>query len=201
MNEGKSSSKTIWIVVGVIAACAVLCCAGGAIFGFMSFDKVISHPDGIEGGMRQMVTDMAGDSHVAAQTFAETFMRDHDVDAAWEQTSSSFQTATKREGFDELHTAIHNAMGDFEEMTIRNYNSKATLGSGQSHELLYDAQFAKGAGTIAITMRGQSGHLLVESVSVNSPLFTKTVTEPATDDHNSSTQSEAPDEPKPDERR
>jgi len=171
---------TIWIVLGVVALSSLLCCGGAGVFGFLRVQELAEHPEGFDGGLRDMAATMAGESYPAAMAFTETLAADHDVDAAWEKTTASFRKATPRRRFDDLHSAISDVMGDYQSMRIRSYRAKAGT-DGTTRTLICDATFVNGPATVLIEMRSEGGTLRTETFRVDSPLFLKTLVAPNSD--------------------
>jgi len=173
MSRADGKSNTIWIVLGVVAGLTLLCCAGAGVAGYFGVQRVADHEGGLEGGLRAIVANLAGESGVAAEEFCGVFLAEHRVDDAWDRTSPEFRAVTDREGFQDLHDLIAGVMGDFEGMTIRTYNVNNRIGAGGGvlHALVYDGTFAEGAATVEITMRERDGDFFLERIQVNSPLF------------------------------
>lgn len=163
--EGKS--KTLWIVLGVIAVLGLVCCGGVALVGVGGFNTVVD-----AGAQSDVVVDQFY-RHLSAEEYDEAHAL---MVPAWRNANDA--SALRPAG-----EKINSVMGAYEGSTRTNINVSVNAGvtvgnvqsakvPGTSASTTYTATFANGEGTLDMVLQQQpDDSWQIWSYKVNSPLF------------------------------
>ena len=170
-----------WLVA-VLVLCGVLAliCTGGAIWAWNAtadLRAIAEMPESERArGMSDYLRKSLGTTDKALLDLVTAVAEDRDDDA-WAQTSDGFRATTNRASFSQIAATLRNRLGKPVEMLVRktNYRKMAGIGdtpSGSTVELVYDATFERGKGTVTATMiEVAPGQWKVHGWFVQSPAF------------------------------
>ena len=154
--------KTLWIILGILAALGLACCGGMFFFGKGLFDKALATND---------------DANAYASKILPEIAKDWDINVMAKFASKEFQEQVKEADLKALLNVYKSKLGSYksaEKFTSAGFEAK-TL-NGESYVLVTTkalTEFEKGKGTVTFEVLNRNEEWKLLSIEVNSDALKK----------------------------
>lgn len=163
MQPAKKGIRPVWIVLGILTACLLCCCGGGAFLGFLGYRRGAEVDREAKAYATSAVQTIGkGWSKDEIRSFGSPILTD-----TLDQPKASFYLTTWRKKLGNLKT-----LGEFTTGGIF-FDSQNGLPAATRVRLSAPATFEKGSGTIVLRVVKQQGHWGIESLDIESETLLK----------------------------